>query len=276
MTDADPARYTVMGNPVAHSKSPRIHSLFATQTGQKMYYGMTLVPRDGFAEAVQRFREEGGRGANVTVPFKEEAWHLAEHLTPRALRAGAANTLTFSDDGIRGDNTDGIGLLRDLVNNHGLTLAGRRILVLGAGGAVRGVLEPLLEAQPRLLHIANRTAERARQLATDFADMGAVTGSGIDELGEEQFELIINGTSASLGGEVPALPDHILAPDGRTCDMVYGDKPTAFMDWAREHGDPAALDGLGMLVEQAAESFCIWRGVMPDTAPVIAALRGRK
>lgn len=270
MTD----RYAVVGNPIAHSKSPRIHALFAEQTGEDISYEALLAPREDFAGTVQAFREAGGKGLNVTVPFKQEAWLMATVRGDAAERAGAVNTLSFLDNGlVRGDNTDGVGLLRDLAENHGIALTGTRVLVLGAGGAVRGVLQPLLAVGPAEVVIANRTVDKAVTLAADFADLGTITGCGFDAIGPEGFDIIINGTSAGLGGEVPPVPDHALKPGGACYDMVYGDEPTAFVKWGLAHGAAAALDGLGMLVEQAAESFYLWRGVRPDTAPVITALR---
>jgi len=267
-----PDRYAVIGNPIAHSKSPLIHAMFAEQTGQAMSYERILAPLDGFREAVLRFRAEGGRGMNVTVPFKLEAFALADRLSERAARAGAVNTLIFRDDGqIEGDNTDGIGLVRDL-KQAGIPLQGRRILLLGAGGAVRGVLAPLLAERPAALVIANRTADKAAQLAMDFADLGPITGCGLDHLPGQRFDLIVNGTSASLSGDLPPLPDELLADNGDAYDMAYGAEPTPFQRWAESRGARLALNGLGMLVEQAAESFRLWRGVMPNTLPVRQAL----
>ncbi len=268
-----PERYAVMGNPIAHSQSPRIHSLFAQQTGEDLVYEAILVPTDGFAEAVTRFRREGGKGLNVTVPFKQEAWALADEHAPRAARAGAVNTLSFlQDNRIRGDNTDGVGLLRDLTVNNGASLRDKQLLILGAGGAVRGVLEPLLAEGPARVQIGNRTASKAVALAEDFTDLGPITGCGLDELAGQRFDLIINGTAAGLSGEVPTIPDDVLKPGGWCYDMMYGTQPTAFVRWAQTHGAEKALDGLGMLVEQAGESFYLWRGVRPQTQPVIAAL----
>ncbi|MQM38285.1 Shikimate dehydrogenase (NADP(+)) [wastewater metagenome] len=267
-------RYAVMGNPIAHSRSPEIHRLFAEQTGEAVRYERILVPEDSFAGAVAEFEAAGGAGLNVTVPFKGDAWALADTLSERAERARAVNTLIISDAGLYGDNTDGIGLVRDLRDNHGVTLAGARVLILGAGGAARGALPSLLEEAPASVHIANRTAERARELATAFADLGAVTGSGYEALAEMRFDVVINATSAGLAGELPPLPDTLLAPGACCYDMVYADEPTAFVRWARAHGAAVAADGLGMLVEQAAESFFLWRGHRPRTAPVIEALRG--
>ncbi len=271
-----PDRYAVFGNPIAHSKSPRIHRLFAAQTGQHMAYDALLVPVHGFAQAVAEFQAAGGRGANVTVPFKQEAWALAAELSPRAQRAGAVNTLLLRADGNHyGDTTDGVGLLRDLCGNHGVALAGRRVLLLGAGGAARSVLEPLLAERPACLVIANRTAAKAQELVQAFAGCGTVRASSFSALSEDSFDVIINATAAGLCGTVAPLPDGILAPRACAYDLMYGDRPTDFVRWARQHGAALAYDGLGMLVEQAAEAFYLWRGVRPETAPVIAALRRR-
>jgi shikimate dehydrogenase len=268
-------RYAVMGNPVAHSLSPRIHHLFAVQTGQTLVYEAILVPLDGFVHAIEDFKNAGGRGLNVTLPFKQEAWTLVDDRTARAARAGAVNTIVIHEHGhLSGDNTDGAGLLRDLTINHGAVLEGRDVLVLGAGGAVRGVLEPLIAARPARLTIANRTAERARTLATVFSGLGNVQGCGLDELGHQSFDLIINGTAASVRGETPAIPDHVLREGGWCYDLFYGAAPTAFVRWGQAHGATKSLDGLGMLVEQAAESFALWRRILPETSTVIARLRG--
>lgn len=267
-------RYVVMGNPIAHSRSPIIHRLFATQTGQQLSYETLLVPLDGFARALTEFARAGGKGANVTVPFKEEAWREMTTRTERAARAQAVNTIILRDDGMRfGDNTDGVGLVRDLSDNLRVNLQGKRILLLGAGGAARGVLEPLLAAAPKQLTIANRTADKASALATAFGDLGTVTGHGFDKLRSQQFDIVINATAASLQGEVPPLPNDIVASNGCCYDMMYGKAPTPFMQWAQQRGVAQTFDGLGMLVEQAAEAFLLWRGVMPKTAPVIAELR---
>ncbi|MCA1977969.1 MAG: shikimate dehydrogenase [Thiobacillus sp.] len=265
MTD----RYAVFGHPIAHSKSPLIHAAFARQTGQDMRYEAILAPLDGFAGSVRAFIDAGGRGANVTVPFKEEAYALATTLTARARRAGAVNTLSFAADGITGDNTDGAGLLADLTRNLHRSLAGERILLLGAGGAARGVIGPLLDAQPATLVIANRTVARARALADSFGrdDVGVC---GFDAI-EGEFDLVVNATAASLAGELPPLPPSIFAPGALAYDMMYG-HTTPFLEFARAQGC-AGADGLGMLVEQAAEAFFVWRGVRPDTRPVIASLR---
>ena len=270
-------RYAVIGNPIAHSKSPRIHAAFARQTGQDLTYGRILGHPDGFADEVRRFFADGGRGLNVTVPFKEQAWALVDERSPRAQTAGAVNTLIPLHDGrLRGDNTDGVGLVRDLGVNHGFRFTGRRVLLLGAGGASRGVLRPLLEKGLKELVIANRTASKALDLAESAAALGPVRGSGLADLGAIAyggFDLIVNGTSAGLAGEVPALPEACLATDGWIYDMLYGDQPTAFCRWGVTQGAARVLDGLGMLVEQAAESFWLWRGLRPETAPVIARLR---
>jgi shikimate dehydrogenase len=269
MTDC----YAVFGNPIGHSKSPLIHGLFAQSCGQDMRYEAKLAPLDGFATAVAEFAATGGRGANVTVPFKEEAYRLATELTPRAARAGAVNTLAFNGTTILGDNTDGAGLVQDLQHNLGFALADRRILLLGAGGASRGALAPLLAAAPRQLHIANRTAEKAAALARDFADLGPVSGGGYDSLAGRQFDLLINATSASLSGDLPPLPPGLFAPGALAYDMMYGKGDTVFLAFAREQGAARLADGLGMLVEQAAEAFLLWRGQRPQTGPVMAQLR---
>jgi len=268
MTD----RYAVIGNPIEHSKSPLIHAQFATQTGQDMVYERILGHLDDFAGDVTDFAASGGRGLNVTVPFKEKAFELADHLSDRAQRAGAVNTLLLDNGQIHGENTDGVGLVRDLGCNHSFNFAGSRILLLGAGGASRGVLLPLLEEQPAVLVIANRTAGKAHDLAA-MAENSKVSGCGLDELAGRQFDLIVNGTAAGLSGEVPPIPEDCLASGGWTYDMMYGAEPTAFVKWGRAHAAGKALDGLGMLVEQAAESFRLWRGVMPDTEAVIRSLR---
>lgn len=271
MTD----RYAVFGNPIAHSKSPQIHSLFAAQTRQDLVYERQLVEAGGFAGAADTFFSAGGKGLNITVPFKLDAFAYARQLTPRARSAAAVNTLALQADGlVLGDNTDGAGLVGDMRHNLHWSLQGKRILVLGAGGAVRGVLAPLLAELPSTITIANRTVEKAAELATAFADLGSVDGCGFAELGGRIFDLVINGTSASLAGDLPPLPQDILASGCCCYDMMYGSKPTVFMAWASNQGAAHVADGLGMLVEQAAEAFYLWRGVRPETAPVIAELRG--
>ncbi len=274
MCSATTDRYGVMGNPIAHSKSPMIHTLFAQQVNQTLSYEALLVEIGAFNDAVEAFRTAGGKGLNVTVPFKRDAWKMVTERTPRAELAGAVNTIVIREDGtLLGDNTDGIGLVRDIRDNLGISLAGKKILLLGAGGAVRGVLGPLLEEQPASLVIANRTPARAQELADAFEEFGTIDGCGFDELDGSSFDIVINGTSASLKGEVPALPDALLASGALCYDMMYGAQPTAFMVWADDHNSAHITDGLGMLVEQAAESFLIWRGVKPETRPVIEAVR---
>lgn len=267
-------RYAVFGNPIKHSRSPQIHAAFAAQTGQMLTYRAQLVETGGFATAARLFFEDGGRGLNVTVPFKLEAFDFADELSERAQRAGAVNTLARREDGrIFGDNTDGVGLVRDITHNLGWSIEGKRLLILGAGGAVRGVLEPLLQCRPAVVVIANRTVEKARQLARGFSDLGSLLGCGYDALVGNQFDLVINGTSASLSAELPPLPGQLLSDTACCYDMAYGAEPTPFMRWAASQAAWAVADGLGMLVEQAAESFWIWRGVRPDTQPVISQLR---
>lgn len=268
--------YAVMGNPIAHSKSPQIHAAFAAQTGQDMSYQALLVAEDGFAEAVDKFRQAGGKGLNITVPFKLQAWQLVNQRSERAEAAGAVNTIKFNDDGsMFADNTDGVGMVRDITINHQMTLRDRNVLMLGAGGAVQGVLLPLLAEKPASLIIANRTASKAVELAQRFADRGNIHGCGFDDLKDQRFDVIINGTAASLQGEVPPLHDNIFTSGALAYDMMYADKPTAFLAWAQQHGAAQCVDGLGMLVEQAAESFTLWRGVRPSTGAVIQALRAQ-
>jgi len=268
--------YAVVGHPISHSKSPRIHSLFARQTGEPVEYTAIQAPLDDFAGTVGHFFERGGKGLNVTVPFKEQAWSLADARTPRAQKAGAANTLYLDKDrALVADNTDGVGLVRDLTGNQGVALKHARILVLGAGGAVRGVLGPLLAEKPAALTIANRTLARAEALVELFADEAADTrlsACGFDQA-EGPFDVIINGTSASLQGDLPPVSGEIIGPDTVVYDMMYSLHTTTFNQWALDNGATRVFDGLGMLVEQAAESFWVWRGVMPDTAAVIEELR---
>ena len=267
-------RYAVMGNPVVHSKSPRIHSLFASQTDQQLQYDAICVESGNLSGAINDFLAGGGKGLNITVPLKEEAWTLVNTRSSRAERAGAVNTLVLDQSGQHfGDNTDGAGLLRDLLHNHGTTLQKKRLLLVGAGGAARGVIEPLLLEKPSLLVIANRTPEKAVALARLFCDLGHTEGCGLDDVAGQTFDLIINATAASLAGQVPALPDNVVTADSWCYDMMYGDKPTTFMDWAQQRGAMHCMDGLGMLVEQAAESWVLWRVVRPDTPPVIKQVR---
>jgi shikimate dehydrogenase len=266
MTD----QYAVVGNPVAHSKSPLIHAEFARQTGQDMAYERLLAPLDSFAESVDSFRQAGGKGLNVTVPFKEEAFRYARSKTARADAAGAVNTLKFDNGEIVGDNTDGAGLVRDLTANLKRTLSGKRILLMGAGGAARGAIAPLLAEHPAALVLANRTPEKAQKLAELFG--GKIDAISYEALAGQSFDIVINATAASLKGELPPLPDRLFNAGALAYDMMYGAE-TPFMAWARAHGAAQIADGLGMLVEQAAESFFLWRGVRPDSAPVIRLLR---
>ena len=272
-SNSAPDRYGVMGHPIDHSWSPFIHGLFAKQTGQNLSYRLFDVPPEKFRSSALEFFTHGGRGLNITVPHKAAAAELVNRLSARAERAGAVNTLMIDEQNeLFGDNTDGAGLLTDLTVNLGIELAARRILILGAGGATRGVLAPLLEARPAHLVIANRTPGRAMELAEEFADLGAVHGCGFDALAAEPFDLIINATSASLHGEVPLVPARIIANHTICYDMAYGRGDTSFTRWAREHRARSAYKGWGMLVEQAAESFELWRGVRPDTRPILEAL----
>ncbi|NJD07933.1 MAG: shikimate dehydrogenase [Methylococcaceae bacterium] len=271
-------RYAVFGHPIGHSKSPRIHRLFAEQTGQDLQYDAWDVPAERFEAALAEFLATGGRGLNCTVPLKELAFHAAARLTDRARRACAVNTLALETDRkLVGDNTDGSGLLRDLRDNLGLRLEGKSILILGAGGAVRGILQPLLEANPGRLLIANRTAARAEQLAGEFAALGPVAACGFERLlAEAGFELILNATAASLSGQLPPLGDALLLPGGCCYALAYASAPTPFVEWGRNHGAALSVDGIGMLVEQAAEAFQLWRGVRPATAPVIRLLNAER
>ena len=267
-----PDRYAVFGHPVGHSRSPWIHARFAELTGQSLCYEAREVPPGGFDAALAAFLAEGGKGLNITVPHKLAAFAAAARLTPRARRAGAVNTLAVQPAGLLGDNTDGAGLLRDLRENFGLELAGGRVLLVGAGGAARGALEPLLAAGPRTLLIVNRNAARAEALAADFAAAGPIRGGSLDDA-HGPFDLVINATSASLAGEVPQLPGDAIERGTFCYDMAYGAGPTAFLRRAQELGAERVADGLGMLVEQAAESFLLWRGVQPPTQPVLEELR---
>ena len=268
--------YAVIGNPIAHSRSPQIHRLFAEQTGQMLRYDTVLAPIDAFVATVDAFRRAGGRGLNVTVPFKLEAHALAERLSVRADVAGAVNTLAFDDQGVFGDNTDGAGLVRDLEHNLDCRLSGADILLLGAGGAARGALQPLLAAGPKRVVIANRTASKAHALASHFRTLqpGApLDGCGFAELADQSFDIVINATAASLAADAPDLPAGVYAAGALAYDMMYGAVPTVFLIAADRAGAARLADGLGMLVEQAAESFLLWRGVRPDTTPVLAELR---
>ena len=269
MTD----QYAVFGNPINHSKSPTIHRQFAEQTGQNLHYAKQLVAVDEFVKCARDFFAQGGKGLNVTVPFKIDAFSFAQQLTPRAQRAGAVNTLAMQSDGIiLGDNTDGIGMVHDM-HNLGWELEGKRILVLGAGGAVRGILQPLLAEHPALVVIANRTHSKAEELASHFHDLGEVKAKTFEQLRDEKFDVVINGTSASLSNDLPPLPDNLLNQNACCYDLMYGAEPTVFMQWAQQKGATKIADGLGMLVGQAAEAFYIWRHIRPEVVPVITMLR---
>lgn len=266
--------YAVMGNPIEHSKSPLIHRMFADQTGQPMQYDALQVEPEEFARAVASFLIAGGKGLNITVPFKRNAWEISDETSERAQRAAAVNTLKIRDDGsLLGDNTDGIGLVRDMGENLGINLSGRHILLVGAGGAARGVVTPLLEQQPASFTIVNRTVSRAEELADHFSDLHHIDACGFTDLQDRHFDIIINATAAGLDNKVPPLPEGLIRTDDVCYDMMYGSRPTAFVRFAKQHGTKQAYDGLGMLVEQAAESFLIWRGIHPQTRPVIDALR---
>ncbi len=271
-----PDRYAVLGNPVAHSRSPFIHARFAEQTGQAVEYGRVLCPLDGFAATVNRFVAEGGRGCNVTVPFKLQAPALAAQVSERAALAGAANTLRFDAGGWSADNTDGVGLIRDIEQGAGWDLAGQQVLLVGAGGAGAGVLGPLLQARPRRVVLANRTRATADALVQRHASLAQACGCtlearGLDEPGT-RFQVLVNASTSSLQGAGSPVPHTALAPDALVVDLMYGPAAEPFLAWARSHG-AHARDGLGMLVEQAAEAFLFWRGVRPQTPPVLRALR---
>ncbi|MFM8342844.1 MAG: shikimate dehydrogenase [Methylomonas sp.] len=265
--------YAVFGDPIKHSKSPRIHTLFAQQTQQDLDYVAQQVPAETFVTATKVFFANGGQGLNCTVPLKELAWQYADQLTERARLAKAVNTLAKQADGsILGDNTDGIGLVNDLIRNHQIQLAGKRILILGAGGATRGIILPLLDCQPAQISIANRTVSKAEALVADFAAQGRLTALGFEALEGLQFDVVLNATSASLSDQLPPLPADLLAANACCYDLAYGNLPTTFVRWGLAQGAAQSLDGLGMLVEQAAEAFFIWRGVRPATTDVIALL----
>ena len=267
--------YAVFGNPIAHSKSPATHAAFATATGQDLIYEARLAPLDDFSGAVAAFVQAGGKGANVTVPFKEEAFRLANRLSERAARAGAVNTLSFAGGEIVGDNTDGAGLVGDISRNLGVSLAGKRILLLGAGGATRGVIAPLLAEGPACLDIANRTASKAAELAAVFGDLARLHAGSFADFAGLSYDVVINATSASLSGASLPLPAGLFAPGSLAYDMMYGKGETPFLRLAREQGAGRCADGLGMLVEQAAEAFLVWRGVRPATEAVLADLRAQ-
>jgi shikimate dehydrogenase len=266
-------RYAVIGHPIAHSKSPIIHQLFAEQTGQSISYEAMDVPPEEFDDAIKTFFANSGHGLNVTVPHKARAMELMDQLTPAAKLAGAVNTITSLPNGkLEGDNTDGIGLIADLRDNLRIELMDSSILILGAGGATRGIVPPLLEQIPAELLIANRTVENARGIANAFADLGNLNACGFQDLEDRKFHLIINATSAGLQGELPPFPESIVDPDTVCYDLAYSMRDTPFIAWAKQHGCTRAYQGWGMLVEQAAESFTIWRNVRPETVPVRAQL----
>ncbi|MDB5873990.1 MAG: shikimate dehydrogenase [Ramlibacter sp.] len=271
-----PDLYCVMGNPVEHSKSPWIHARFAQLTGQQLHYGKRLVPVDGFVRGVREFRAEGGKGCNITVPFKFESPALATRMTPRAQLAQASNTLRFDGDEVIADNTDGVGLVNDIRQNAGVDLRGLDLLLAGAGGAAAGVLGPLIEAAPRRIVVANRTRAKADALIARHAQVAQSHGvelAAVDLDGlQGAFDVVVNATASSMSGAGVPVPAGVLKPGALACDMMYGPAAQGFTDWAREHG-AVARDGLGMLVEQAAESFLFWRGVRPPSAQVLAELR---
>ena len=269
-----PDRYAVFGHPIGHSKSPRIHTLFAQQTAQHLIYLAQDVDLPDFERAVGNFFRDGGRGLNCTVPLKEAAFRMADERSARAERSKAVNTLMQREDStLYGDNTDGIGLIRDLTVNLGLALEDRDLLVLGAGGAARGILAPLLEAEPASLVIANRTLPKARLLAEEFGALGRVFACAFLDLAGHRFDLVLNATAASLSGDVPPLPANVLSPGGCCYDLAYGTRLTPFVRWGLAHGASVSVDGIGMLVEQAAEAFFLWRGRRPETRPVVEVLK---
>ena len=266
-----PDKYAVVGYPVAHSWSPFIHGLFAQQVGHSIAYSRLEVPPEALTDRVVEFFAADGQGLNVTLPHKQAACLIARERTPRAEMAGAVNTLALRSNGVFGDNTDGAGLIADLARNLSFDLRGT--LLLGAGGAARGVLGPLLEADPEYLEIANRNEERATELAREFSTLGTVHGCGFDAITDSTFDLVLNATSASLQDTIPPIPPGVIGPTTLCYDMAYGKGDTAFTRWSKSAGAGRAETGWGMLVEQAAESFLVWRGVKPDTAPVIAAVK---
>ena len=267
-------KYAVIGHPVAHSRSPQIHEAFARATGQQLTYERLLAPLDGFRATVDAFARSGGKGLNVTVPFKLQAFALAADHSPRAKLSGAVNTLKRTGDGWYGDNTDGPGLVRDITQNLGVAMAGRDILVLGAGGASRGIMSSVLAERPRSLTVSNRTFAKAVVIAELFAPHGVIAAVPTDALAGRSFDIVINATSAGLSDKAPPpWSPSIVASGAFAYDMIYGDAPTAFLTWAQAHGAARTADGLGMLIEQAAESFFIWRGVRPDTASAFPLLR---
>lgn len=269
------SRYAVVGDPIAHSKSPRIHALFAAQTGEAVEYGAKQVSSEQFEQFVRDFFADGGAGLNVTLPHKEAAFALCKKLSSRARLAGAVNTLYLENEQLCGDNTDGPGLVRDIVHNHGFTLTGKSILVLGAGGAARGVLASLVEQQTHSITLLNRTTAKAAAIRDDFATVASIHSGDYESANSVRgYDLILNATSLSLKGQLPPVQDQWVTDSTCCYDLMYGERDTVFMDWGRNCGAALVLDGLGMLVEQAAESFQIWRGVRPSTDAVIEAMRG--
>ena len=267
--------YAVFGNPIAHSQSPLVHSLFAKQVGIDLEYRAIQVDIGGFEQAVSGFQANGGNGLNVTVPFKLNAWKIADELTDRAQLAGAVNTLFFQDNSIKGDNTDGAGLVKDIELNLNVALTESKILVIGAGGAVRGVLAPMLEKQPESITISNRTKGKADALVEMFADYGTVSSTTLEQANLDRYDIVINATSTGIHGEVPSVSPQVFRGVSLVYDMMYGKNPTKFMQWAVQNSGAQISDGLGMLIEQAAESFKIWHGVMPQTSAVIGAVRSK-
>ncbi|MFL6619523.1 MAG: shikimate dehydrogenase [Povalibacter sp.] len=277
MSTVTPDRYAVVGFPIKHSWSPFIHGMFAKQTNQALTYSRLEITPENFQTEVSAFFDEGGKGLNVTVPHKQAACLIARYKTPRAEIAGAVNTLVLQDDSLLGDNTDGAGLLTDLTRNLSMAIEGTRILLLGAGGAARGVLGPLLGASPDYVEIANRDGNRALQLAEEFRLLGSVKGAGFDAISTAgTFDLILNATSASLQDTIPPIPPSVIGPATLCYDMAYGKGDTSFTRWAKNAGAGRAETGWGMLVEQAAESFYLWRGIKPDTKPVLEAVKQQK
>lgn len=263
-------QYGVMGHPIQHSWSPRIHQLFATQTNQQLIYEAIFVPVDGFAQALNDFQAQGGKGLNITLPFKQQACEFVDALSERAKLANAVNTIQFNSDGSRfGDNTDGVGFIRDVTLNHKFPILNKRVLVLGAGGAVRGIIDPLLKQSPSSIIVANRTQENARALVAEFSHSNInIKACSLSELAQLEFDLIVNGTSAGLFGDHIDLSGNILSAHAYCYEMVYGKEATPFMQWGLKNNAAIVSDGLGMLIEQAAESFYIWRGIRPDTQAV--------